>query len=125
MDRRTVRHNTRALLCILGVFTVGSQATRAQQCTPRAVVIGISVCKDTEFKPLAHATDDAFAFRDWFQKNTRCGSGLVSAKPVVTLLTDDAARQGAIMRAAATKKGAGTQRSAQTIVQRRRVLPAT
>lgn len=90
-----IRPGTGALL--LG-FLAGTHFAPAQ-CTPRAVVIGISVYKDTEFKPLAHAREDALAFRDWFQKTTRCGSGLASAKPVVTLLIDDNAGQGAIMQA--------------------------
>jgi hypothetical protein len=96
MDWQGVRHGAGALIYLLGVLTT-AQSVRAQ-CTPRAVVIGISVYKDTEFKPLAHAKEDALAFRDWFQNNTRCATGLVSAKPVVTLLTDDTASQGEIMK---------------------------
>jgi Flp pilus assembly protein TadD len=93
-----IRHGTGAWLLFLGFLATGAQSARGQ-CTPRAVVIGVSVYKDTEFKPLPHAREDAFAFRDWFQKHTQCGSGVASAKPVVTLLTDDNAGQGPIMQA--------------------------
>jgi tetratricopeptide (TPR) repeat protein len=93
-----IRHGTCSLLFSLGCLVIAAHSARAQ-CTPRAVVIGVSVYKDTEFTPLSHAREDALAFRDWFQNNTRCGNGVASAKPVVTLLTDDNAGEGAIMQA--------------------------
>jgi tetratricopeptide (TPR) repeat protein len=93
-----IRRGTGVLLLTLGSLATGARFALAQ-CTPRAVVIGVSVYKDTEFTPLAHAREDALAFRDWFQNNTRCGNGVASAKPVITLLTNDNAGQGAIMQA--------------------------
>jgi tetratricopeptide (TPR) repeat protein len=73
------------------------------QCIPRAVLIGVSLYKDTSFTLLPHAREDAIAFRDWFQNNATCGSGAqASGKPVVSLLTDGQATQTAIMRELST-----------------------
>lgn len=91
-----------AALLPLWLLAAGTLRLEAQ-CTPRAVLIGVSVYKDTSFTLLSHAREDAIAFRDWFLNNATCGSGAqASAKPVVSLLTDQEATQTAIMRELST-----------------------
>src|SRR5260370_27090392 len=89
---------------LLPLWLTAAGALRLEaQCTPRAVLIGVSVYKDTSFTLLPHAREDAIAFRDWFQNNATCGSGAQAAgKPVVSLLTDQQATQTAIMRELST-----------------------
>ena len=58
------------LLCLAAAGALRLEA----QCTPRAILIGVSVYKDTSFTLLPHARQDAIAFRDWFQNNATCGS---------------------------------------------------
>jgi tetratricopeptide (TPR) repeat protein len=89
---------------LLPLWLLAAGALRLEaQCTPRAVLIGVSVYKDTSFTLLPHAREDAIAFRDWFLNNATCGSGAqASAKPVVSLLTDQQATQTAIMRELST-----------------------
>jgi tetratricopeptide (TPR) repeat protein len=91
-----------AALLPLWLATAGAFRLEGQ-CTPRAVLIGVSVYKDTSFTLLPHAREDAIAFRDWFQNNATCASGPQAAgKPVVRLLTDGQATQTAIMRELST-----------------------
>src|SRR5579863_1384975 len=85
---------------VLGVLLAGAHPLAAQ-CTPRALIIGVSTYKDPEFTVLPHARDDAAAFRDWFQKAS-CGNGVRSNAPVVSTLTDEQATQTAIMRELST-----------------------
>ena len=82
------------------MFCAAAAAARAgrAQCTPRAVVIGVSIYQDPEFSQLAHAREDAIAFKDWFQNNARCGGGTPGGAPVVSLLTDVGAKQTDIKR---------------------------
>src|SRR5260370_26720148 len=89
---------------LLPLWLTAAGALRLEaQCTPRAVLIGVSVYKDTSFTLLPHAREDAIAFRDWFKNNATCGSGAQAAgKPVVSLLTDQQATQTAIMRELST-----------------------
>src|SRR5438874_1123321 len=90
--------NLRGLLCLLCLACAGAARLKAQ-CTPRAVLIGVSVYKDTSFTVIPHAREDALAFRDWFQTNATCGSrGQGGGKGVVSILTDEQATQSAIIR---------------------------
>ncbi len=92
-------HAAFLLLCLVAAGALRIEA----QCTPRAIVIGVSVYKDTSFTLLPHAREDAIAFRDWFQNNATCGSGAqAGGKPMVSLLTDGQATQTAIMRELST-----------------------
>ncbi len=77
--------------------TVAAQTAHAQ-CTPRAVVVGVSIYQDPEFSRLPHAKEDAVAFKEWFETNARCGGGTTSGRPVVRLLTDADAKQTDIKR---------------------------
>src|SRR4051794_36087439 len=83
-----------ALLAAIGIHVLDAQ------CTPRAIVIGVSLYKDPSWTLLRHAKNDAIAFSDWFQKNTVCGSGgAPGGKPIIKLLTDNQATQTNILNA--------------------------
>jgi tetratricopeptide (TPR) repeat protein len=87
----------RACLLLMGTFAAGLCPLRAQPCTPRALIVGVSTYKDPEFSLLLHARNDAIAFRDWFQTSATCGTGS-SAPPALSMLTDEQATQTAILR---------------------------
>src|SRR5271166_5768480 len=87
----------RSSAAVFAVVTLAGLQPLGAQCTPRALIIGVSTYKDTYFTKLPHAMDDAAAFRDWFL-NATCGDSLRSNRPVVTTLANEQATQAAIMR---------------------------
>src|SRR3954447_163096 len=112
MHKWTAKSNTRGSLCIrmasivgrgtclLTVLIASGNHVIGAPCTPRAIVIGVSIYKDPSLTLLSNARKDAIAFRDWFQKNTVCGSASApGGKPVVKLLTDDEASRINILNA--------------------------
>ena len=77
-------------------FLLVLASTCAAQCTPRAVVVGVSLYCYPQFA-LQHARDDAIAFSEWFSKNATCQSAAGSKPPVVNLLTDMQATNAQIL----------------------------
>jgi tetratricopeptide (TPR) repeat protein len=92
MAQRFVVTKGAVLILLAGCSALPAHA----QCTPRAVVVGVSLYCYPQFA-LQHARDDAIAFSDWFSKNATCQSAAGSKPPVVNLLTDMQATNAQIL----------------------------